>query len=85
MLLTKELNITVYLNSYSPIFIEAMSLYAQYYDLINDTNFYLTKKQDNGRFDFKKISPENMGEVYEDLTKSYDELDNLKAKILFKE
>ena len=85
VLLTKELNITIYLNSYSPIFIEAMSLYAQYYDLIKDTNFYLTKKQDNGKFVFKKINPENMGEVYENLTKSYDELDNLKAKILFME
>lgn len=85
VLLTKELNITIYLNSYSPIFIEAISLYSQYYDLIKDTNFYLTKKQDNGKFVFKKINPENMGEVYENLTKSYDELDNLKAKILFME
>ncbi|MBQ2654619.1 MAG: ATP-binding protein [Methanobrevibacter sp.] len=85
VLLTKELNITLYLNSYSPIFIEAISLYSQYNDLLNDTNFYLTKKQTNGKFNFKKINPKNMGEVYENLTKSYDELDKLKAKILFKE
>ena len=85
VLLTKELNITLYLNSYSPIFIEAISLYSQYYDLISKTNFYLTKKQANGKFNFKKINPKNMGEVYENLTKSYDELDKLKAKILFKE
>lgn len=85
VLLVKELNITLYLNSYSPIFIEAISLYAQYYDLIKETNFYLTKKQPNGKFNFKKISPKNMGEVYENLTKPYDELDSLKAKVLFKE
>ena len=84
-LLSKELNITLYLNSYSPIFIEAISLYAQYYDLINQTNFYLTEKQENGKFNFKKISPKNMGEVYENLTKPYDTLDKLKAKILFRE
>ncbi|WP_298522512.1 hypothetical protein [uncultured Methanobrevibacter sp.] len=85
VLLAKELNITLYLNSYSPIFIEAISLYAQYYDLIKSTTFYLTKKQENDKFNFKKISPKNMGEIYENLTRSYDELDNLKAKILFKE
>lgn len=85
VLLTKELNVTLYLNSYSPIFIEAISLYAQYYDLIKNTSIYLTKKQNNGRFNFKKINPKNMGEVYENLTKPYDELDTLKAEILFKE
>lgn len=85
VLLVKELNITLYLNSYSPIFIEAVSLYSQYYDLLDQTNFYLTKKQENNKFNFKKINPKNMGEVYENLTRPYDELDKLKARILFKE
>lgn len=85
ILLVKELNVHIYLNSHSPMFIEAISLYAQYYDLIKDTNFYLTEKQDNGKYNFKKISPKNMGAVYENLTRPYDELDKLKAKILFKE
>ena len=85
VLLAKELNVHIYLNSHSPMFIEAISLYSQYYNLIDETNFYLTKKQEDGKYDFKKINPENMGEVYENLTKPYDELDKLKAKILFKE
>ena len=67
------------------MFIEAISLYSQYYDLLNETNFYLTQKQDNGKYNFKIINPKNMGEVYENLTSPYDELDKLKAKILFKE
>ena len=85
VLLAKELNIHIYLNSHSPMFIEAISLYSQYYDLIKETNFYLTQKQENGKYNFKKINPKNMGEVYENLTRPYDELDKLKAKILFKE
>lgn len=85
VMLTKELDVTLYLNSYSPIFIEAISLYAQYYGLLDKTSFYLTRKQENNKFNFKKISPKNMGEVYENLTKPYDTLDKLKAKILFKE
>ena len=67
------------------MFIEAISLYSQYYDLLDEINFYLTEKQDNGKYNFKKINPKNMGEVYENLTRPYDELDKLKAKILFKE
>jgi predicted ATPase len=84
-LLAKELNVHLYLNSHSAMFIEAMSLYSQYYDLLDETNFYLTEKQSNGKYNFKKINPKNMGEVYENLTSPYDELDKLKAKILFKE
>ena len=83
--LSKELNIYLYLNSHSPMFIEAISLYAQYYDLLDETNFYLTQEQSNGKYNFKKIDPTNMGEVYENLTNPYDELDKLKAEILFKE
>ena len=85
VLLAKELNIHIYLNSHSPMFIEAISLYSQYYDLIDETTFYLTEKVGNGKYNFKKINPENMGEVYENLTRPYDELDKIKAKILFKE
>ena len=85
VLLVKELNIHIYLNSHSPMFIEAISLYSQYYDLISQTNFYLTEKQENGKYNFKRINPKSMGEVYENLTRPYDELDKLKAKILFKE
>ena len=83
--LSKELNIYLYLNSHSPMFIEAMSLYAQYYDLLDATNFYLTEKTDNNRYVFKRIHAKSMGEVYENLTKPYDELDALKARILFRE
>ena len=85
ILLAKELNVHLYLNSHSAMFIEAISLYSQYYDLLDETNFYLTEKQSNGKYNFKKINPKNMGEVYENLTRPYDELDKLKAKILFKE
>lgn len=84
VLLAKELDIIIYVNSHSPMFIEAMSLYSQYYDLVDETNFYLTEKQGNG-FTFMEIDYDDMGAVYENLTSPYDELDKLKAKILIKE
>lgn len=85
VLLSKEFNIGLYINSNSPMFIEAVSLYAEYYDLLDETRFYLTQRQENDRFDFTRIPSGDMGAVYENLTKPYDELDRLRAKILFKE
>ena len=84
VLLAKDMDIHIYLNSHSPMFIEAISLYSQYYGLLDETRFYLTQKADD-KYDFIKIDPKSMGMVYENLTKPYDELDRLKAKILFKE
>jgi predicted ATPase len=84
VMLAKVSNIHIYLNSHSAMFIEAISLYAQYYGLLNDTRFYLTRKVTDGKYDFDRINPKNMGEVYENLTEPYDELDRLKAKIIFK-
>ena len=54
------------------------------YDLINETNVYLTVKNKN-KYTFTKIDSKDMGEVYENLTKPYDELDKLKAEIIFRE
>lgn len=84
ILLSKELNIHIYINSHSPMFIEAMSLYSEKYGLLDDTNFYLTEQQNIG-FSFKHIDSKDMGAVYENLTSPYDELDKLKAEILFEE
>ena len=83
-ILAKDLNVYIYLNSHSPMFIEAISLYAQYYHMLDETSFYLTQKQQTGKYDFMKIDPKNMGDVYENLTRPYDELDKLKAEILFR-
>ena len=85
VLLAKELDINLYLNSHSTMFIEAISLYSKYYDLFDETNFYLTHKSENDKFNFRKIRPDDMGAVYENLTSPFDDLDKLKAEILFKE
>ena len=84
VVLAKNLNIYIYINTHSPMFIEAMSLYSQYYDLLEDTNIYLTEKHRTGGFTFKKIDSNDMGAVYENLSRPYDDLDEIKAKLLFK-
>lgn len=84
VVLSKKLNIYIYINTHSPMFIEAMSLYSEKYDLLNDTNFYLTEKHDIAGYHFKKIDNKDMGAVYENLSRPYDDLDEVKAEILFK-
>ena len=46
VLLASELNVIVYINSHSPFVMEALSLYSEYYGIINDANFYLTEKDE---------------------------------------
>lgn len=112
VLLASELDINVYINTHSPMFIEAMSLYAEYYGLLDETYVYLSKEDKNHvpieieepfiyidddgarkrhmtidnspKFTFEKIDPKDMGAVYENLSRPYDDLDDLKSKILFK-
>ena len=45
-----------------------------------DANFYSVKKQGD-YFNFVKIANDDMGEVYENLAKAYDEIDKIAAKM----
>lgn len=71
VLLAKELDVNIYLNSHSPMFIEAIEVLTQYYDLEEDTNFYLTEKHDENKYGFVKIDYENLYELYDNLSKPY--------------
>ena len=82
--LSKELNLTLYINSHSPMFIEAMCIYSEYYDLLDKTNVFLTEKDENSediKYNFKQIDPRDLGDIYENLSSPYDILDEVKAEI----
>ena len=80
VLLAKELEITIYLNSHSPMFIEAIEVLTMYYDLENETNFYLTKKQENGKYNFVKVDYDNLFELYDNLARPYDAIEVYRLK-----
>lgn len=44
VLLVKDLNVNLFINSHSPLFIEAIEVYSIKYKLRNETKFFLTKK-----------------------------------------
>ena len=83
VLLVKELDLSIYIASHSPFFIEAIELYSQYYDLIDESFFYLTQKADE-KYDVKRIDSNNLEEIYRNLGQPYDILDEIKMDLMFK-
>ena len=65
------------------MFIEAISIFSEYYNLKEDTNFYLTDKKD-AVLTFTKIANDDMGAVYDNLAKPYGELDKINAKLSYR-
>ena len=83
VLLVKELDLSIYIASHSPFFIEAIQLYSQYYDLIDDSFFYLTQMADSG-YDIVDVDSNNLEEIYRNLGQPYDILDEIKMDLMFK-
>lgn len=84
VLLAKELDITIYLNSHSPMFIEAIEVLAQYYDLGDETNFYLAKKSDEDKFNFIKLDYDDLFKLYDNLAKPFDIIEVYRLKNEYK-
>ena len=81
VLLAKELNITIYLNSHSPMFIEAIDAFAEFYDMSEDVNYYLTEESEiEGKYNFKKINSNELYRIYDNLGNAYDLIDQLRLR-----
>ena len=84
VLLVKELDLSIYIASHSPFFIEAIELYSQYYDLIDDSYFYLTQKAEGYQYDVVSVDSNNLEAIYRNLGQPYDILDEIKMDLMFK-
>lgn len=80
VLLAKDLNITIYLNSHSPFFIEAIDAFAEFYDMQNDVNYYLSEFNGAGKYDFNKIESDELYKIYDNLGDAYDLIDQLRLE-----
>lgn len=86
VLLAKELNITVYINSHSPQFIEAIAVYSEYRNIKKDIHYYLTEELgSSGKFNFKKINNNELEIIYKNLGNPYKDLDKIIGKTLAKQ
>ena len=80
VLLAKSLDMHIYINSHSPLFINAIEAYTEYYDMQDDTNYYLTRSVDLGKNIFEKIDAEDLYEIYDELGQPYHKLNILNLK-----
>lgn len=85
VLLAKELDITIYLNSHSPFFIEAIDAFTEFYDMQNDINYYLTEESEiEGKYDFTKIESNELYKIYNNLGNAYDLINQLRLRKRYK-
>lgn len=84
VLLVKELDLSIYIASHSPFFIEAIELYSQYYGLLDESFFYLTQKAEGYQYDIVSVDSNNLEAIYRNLGQPYDILDEIKIDLMFK-
>lgn len=85
-LLAKELDITLYINTHSPLFIEAIRTYSKKYDLLDDTNFYLTLCADDNsdKYEIKQVPTNDLNIIFNTLGKPYKLLSKISIETEFK-
>lgn len=80
VLMVKELDIRMYINSHSPQFVEAIEVYSGKYCLAHESAFYLSVDVEDNKFTFKEIPRENLYELYDNLGSPYDVLDEIRSE-----
>ena len=78
-ILVKDLNISIYVNTHSPMFIEAIEVFSEYYGLKEDTYYYLTKFKYFGH-EFEYVNVDELYELYDNLSKPYRTIERYRIK-----
>ena len=84
-LLVKNLDISLYINSHSPVFIEAIDAFSELYGLQDYTKYYLSEKSNEkeGFNNIISVDSEELYKIYENLGNPYDEIDQIRIKKQF--
>ena len=80
VLMIKELNISIFINSHSPQFIEAIEVYSAKYELSEETKFYLSKESESNKFDFEEITRDDLVILYNNLRDPYNKINKIRAE-----
>lgn len=82
VLASKELNITIYINTHSPFLVEAIEVYSKEYGLYDETNFYLTEESNNiGKYDYNLVDDLDIMDVYKNLGNPFEILNAIRFKL----
>ena len=81
VILAKELDITIYLNSHSPTFIESIDAFCEFYDMEEYVNYYLTQESEiEGKYDFIEVNSNELYKIYDNLGDVYKLIDSLRIR-----
>lgn len=81
VILSKEFDVTIYINSHSPMFIEAIDAFTEYYDMEDKINYYMAQKlETDEKYDFIKVDSKELYKIYDNLGNAYDLIDQLRLK-----
>ena len=81
VLLVHDLNVTVYVNSHSPHFIEAIEVLSVKYRLRDETRFYMTSfVEEFNKYDFVELDYSNLRELYRNLGNPYNEINKIRLE-----
>ena len=74
----KDLNISLFINTHSPFFAEAIEVYSKYYYMYDQTNFYLTEENGDDKFDYRLMDDVDIMEVYNNLGNPFNTLNEIR-------
>ncbi len=85
-LLVKNLNVSLYINSHSPVFIEAIDAFSFYHDLTDYTRYYLSQKSvdKEGFNNIYEVKSDELYVIYDNLGNPYDEIDEIRVSKRYK-
>ena len=79
VLISKKLNISVYINTHSPLFIESIHTYADYYDVLDKTTYHMAEI-DGDTVKINEVNEDDLSRIYDDLGKPYFDMDIIRLE-----
>ena len=76
VLMSKELDIKLLINSHSPYFIEALKTYSVKHNYKEETNFYLASKNEDQTVSIKNVN-NKLDDIFALLSEPFDELNKI--------
>lgn len=80
VLLVKQLNVMVYINSHSPFIIEALEVYSKKENMEDYVNFFMIQNIDNNKskFNIEEITREDLKILYDNLSNPFRIINNIR-------
>ena len=78
VLLSKNMNINIYVNSHSPFIIEALEVFSLKEDIIENISFYLCDELEKNQFNINYVKTDEVKKIYESLTNPYYDINDIR-------